>query len=383
MADPTDVEGEADMITVLGRKAVLRWTIVVGLALLTLAVGVAPASAEGSGGSRQLRLMTRNLYVGADLAPALLATTTTEFLTAVADIYRAQRANDFAVRAAAVAEEIDTQRPDLIGLQEVSLWEPSGPASVAPTEDYLVILQQALGARGLDYDVAAVSTNAVIGPIPLIAPCGSTTVGACLITFTDRDIILVNRDTRGLRWWNPEHGNFAAQATFTPPLPGAEPVSFDRGWASIDGRFRGERFHFVNTHLEVAAFPEEQLDQAEELLAGPAFGPGSDLVVGDINSAADESTTDTYALLTAQFRDTWSIRRGPGHTCCQPPLLDNPTSQLDRRIDVILVRRARPLTARVIGNRPIRTTPPLWASDHAGVVASVRLLARPDPRVLG
>jgi len=44
-----------------------------------------------------------------------------------------------------------------------------------------------------------------------------------------------------------------------------------------------------------------------------------------------------------------------------------------RRIDLILVHGAKPLAARRVGVRPIATTPPRWASDHAGVVADVRL----------
>ena len=55
------------------------------------------------------------------------------------------------------------------------------------------------GSDANDYEVAAISTNAVIGPVPLVSPCGGPSV-ACSITFTDSDVILVNRDTRGLRW---------------------------------------------------------------------------------------------------------------------------------------------------------------------------------------
>jgi endonuclease/exonuclease/phosphatase family metal-dependent hydrolase len=358
------------------RRSGTRWWAIVILALVSAVAVAGPASADSDRRPRStLRVMTQNLYLGADLTPALQATNTPDFLAAVAGIYGSSRATDFPVRAAALAKEIDKHEPDLIGLQEVSRWQPSGPANTEPTRDYLEILQQALAARGLDYEVAAISTNAVIGPVPLVSPCGGPT-GACLITFTDRDVILVNRDTRGLRWWNPDSGNFTAQATFTPPGLGAAPVSFNRGWASIDGRFRGERFHFVNTHLEVAGSTEAravQEAQAVELLAGPAFGPGADLLVGDINSAADGSTTASYGLLTDRFRDAWSVRRGPGYTCCQAPLLDNPTSQLSRRIDVILSRGGRPVSAWRIGERPIRSTPPLWLSDHAGVVADLRL----------
>ena len=46
--------------------------------------------------------------------------------------------------------------------------------------------------------------------------------------------------------------------------------------------------------------------QAAEFLAGPGNG-GTVVATGDFNSAADGSTTGTYALLTAphKFRDVW------------------------------------------------------------------------------
>ena len=237
------------------------------------------------------------------------------------------------------------------------------------------MLDQALAARGLAYEVAAVSVNAVIGPVPLVTPCRSAVVGACLLTFTDRDVILVNEQTRRLHWNNPRSGTYADQVTFKPPLGDVPAVSFSRGWASIDGRFRGRPFHFVNTHLETAGeLAAIQVAQAREFLAGPAFGPGADLVAGDFNSAADGSTTATYGLLTDRLRDAWSVRRrAPGYTCCQEATLTVPTPQFSRRIDLILVRGAKPLAARRVGSRPFATTPPRWASDHAGVVADVRL----------
>ena len=347
----------------------VRWlaAMLTALAVLLASSGVNPAEAHTD--HRSLRVMTWNLYLGADLRAALEPTNTpAEFLEAVADIYAASRATNFNARAEAIADEIETKDPDLIGLQEVSRWKTSGPAIPATNEDFLTVLRQELRARGLNYAVASVSDNATIGPIPLTS-CESETVGTCQVRFSDRDVVLVNKETRRLRWWNPQHGNFAAQVSFTPPLLGAKPVSFNRGWASIDGQFRGKRFHFVTTHLETSGFPREQQAQAAELLAGPAFGPGADLLVGDINSAPNDSTSASYDLLTAQLRDAWSVRRKqPGYTCCQAPTLDNPTSQLTRRIDVILIRRARSVAADVVGDTPAVTSP-LWPSDHAGVVA--------------
>jgi endonuclease/exonuclease/phosphatase family metal-dependent hydrolase len=273
-----------------------------------------------------------------------------------------------------VADEIAAHRPDLVGLQEVTRWVTSGPGT-PPTLDFLDVLTAALAARGLDYDVAAVAENADIGPIPLVTPCGSTTVGACLVTLQDRDVILVRGDRKGLTWGNPRTGSFTAQQTFTPPVPGAAPVSFERGWATVEGRVDGERFHFANTHLETEDFPAVQEAQAAEFLAGPARGRGADIAVGDFNSAADGSTTASYALLTKRFRDAWRVNRGdPGLTCCQNETLTNPVPQLRSRIDLVLSRGgAKAVRAVVVGAAPVRATPPLYASDHAGVVATLRL----------
>ena len=261
-----------------------------------------------------------------------------------------------------------------MGLQEVSIWETSGPG-VPPTLDFLDVLEQALAARGLHYTVAAVSANADIGPIPLVTPCASTIVGACLVTLKDRDVILVDSSRKNLHWWHPRSGSYTAQQEFTPPVPGAAPVSFKRGWTSIDGRFRGVRFHFANTHLETEDFPAVQEAQAAEFLAGPAKGRGADIAVGDFNSAADGSTTTSYAQLTATFTDAWSIHPyDPGFTCCQNETLTNPTSELRSRIDLVLSRQgARAVSAKVIGDHPFSATPPLWPSDHAGVVVRLRL----------
>ena len=126
-----------------------------------------------------------------------------------------------------------------------------------------------------------------------------------------------------------------------------------------------------------------QEKQAAELLAGPAHVGGRVIAVGDFNSAADPATTDkptaTYSLLTKSwFRDAWlEAGRRPGLTCCQNGTLTNPTPQLYERIDLVLLHDGvRALRALLVDDRPIVTTPPLWASDHAGVVADLRLLRR-------
>ena len=353
----------------------------IGIAAV-LAAGM-PLGAMGSAEAkdkRELTVMTQNLYLGSSLNPALQATTPPQFVGAVAQIYgTALFVTDFESRSEAIAETIQEERPDLIGLQEVSRWTAFRTTGGAlPGVDFLDVLQQDLEDLGLDYEVASVSENAKIGPAPLAFPslgCVNPTLPDCAVMLEDRDVILVNADTPELEWSNPQDGSFDAQQTFAVP-GSSQAYSFDRGWASIDGTFEGKEFRFVNTHLEVEDFAAKQEAQAREFLAGPANTEGAVIATGDFNSAADGSTTTSYADLTESwFKDAWWTNPGdPGYTCCQVSALNNPESRLRSRIDLILTHGpARTLSAEVVGEEPFQATAPLWPSDHAGVVATLRL----------
>lgn len=334
---------------------------------------------------RELGVLTQNLYLGSSLAPALEAATPEGFVEAVARIYATVQYTDFPARSEAIADAIQAKEPDLIGLQEVTKWTTGG-VNPPPGYDFLTILEGDLAERGLDYSVAAVANNASIGPAPLaLAEQGCVQPGptiTCSVTLEDRDVILVNDDTPGLSWGNPQSGRYTAQQVVESPVG---PLSFDRGWASIDATLKGLPFRFVNTHLETEDSPEVQQEQAAEFLAGPGKG-GTIVATGDFNSAADGSTTTSYAQLTApgKFRDVWDEDElGPGFTCCQasntPPLapgaLNNPVSTLASRIDLILSRGAARSSgddAELVGDTPFQAEPPFWPSDHAGVFDTLR-----------
>jgi len=337
--------------------------------LVLVPVALVPASAGAApGAARELTVMSRNLYLGADLDPAAAATSLPQLLGEVAAIYAHVVGTDVPARMGAVADEIAATDPDLIGLQEVSLWSVTGPTPF-PGFDFLAILQAQLAARGESYSVASTSWNADIGPVPLVAPCGGA-IGSCTVRMQDRDVILVRDATSGLTVGNPRSGDYAAQVVVSSP---AGPLSFARGWTTVDGTYAGKRFRFANTHLEVGRSGAVQLAQGLEFLQ-VAKAPGPVIAVGDFNSRADNTGTPTYAALTADyFRDAWWAGSGSGLTCCQDADLDNTASQLDERIDLVLTHAAHPLDAVVVGATPFRSTPPLYASDHAGVVATVRV----------
>jgi len=166
---------------------------------------------------------------------------------------------------------------------------------------------------------------------------------------------------------------------------------------------RGTEWHFVTTHLETQALAPVQDAQASELIGTVlADLDGTTVLGGDLNSDAANpgapSWTPTYdRLLAAGFTDAWEqsghSARDPGFTCCQAPDLRNAMSTLDERIDFVLVRRARNPSASgfvpgsimldVVGAAEADRTAQssLWPSDHAGLMATLRLapgLANPS-----
>jgi endonuclease/exonuclease/phosphatase family metal-dependent hydrolase len=348
------------------RRPIAR--LLVALAVIAPVSAPAVAQAHDRGRPPTVTVMTRNIYLGADLTPAIVAGSPAEFLGAVAGIYNSVLSSDFPTRAGALAREIDRTHPDLIGLQEVSRWTVTGP-SPAPSLDFLAILQAQLAARGLHYDVAAVSDNASIGPVPLVGPfCASTTIGACLLLFQDRDVILVDHDRRGLTATGPRTGRYVAQQVVTTPVG---PLSFDRGWATVEVGLGRHHFRFASTHLETESAPDVQQAEGQEFLAAIRTR-GPVVAVGDFNSASDGSTTTTYADLTSRWLRDAARRVGP--TCCQDGSLANPVSQLTTRIDLVLVHGGlQPRHAVKVGARPFQSVAPYWASDHAGVVVELKL----------
>ena len=332
------------------------------LAALAAALCLALAGVAAAAPPTPVKVETRNIYLGSSLDPATSATTIPQFLAGVQQIWTTVKASDPAGRMQKIADEIATEKPDLIGLQEVSRWTGLG---AEPSYDFLALLQNALAARGQSYAVAATSNN-FNSPVLPVSGGG--------VQLLDRDVTLA-RVRPGVSYSGVQQGTFAAQAVLPSPVG---PLSFNRGWTSIQAVVDGRSFRFVNTHLEVGGQTAPiQVLQGQELLAGPMGGPGPIVAAGDFNSAADGSTTATYGLLRTQFDDAWikGNRQAPGFTCCQAGDLRNKLSLLDERIDLILTKGAQPTPApqaKVIGDRQADRTPAgLWPSDHAGVAATV------------
>lgn len=334
----------------------------------------APAAAE----DRHVTVMTRNLYLGADLAP-ILAASADILPVVVGDTWAAVQASDPEARMAAIADEIARTQPDLVGLQEASLWRTGSITAPVATDvafDFIALLVNALAARGEAYEVAGELVNLDV-QLPGLTPQGLQN-----IRLTDRDAILVRAGHRARVRWSPtdvQSAHFAVNVD-VPTQFGS--LTLLRGWASLDFSVDHTRARFVTTHLETVS-PLVQMLQAQELVAGPANTDVPLIFVCDCNSSADGTgpdATPTYgALLDAGLADAWTAtrRHDPGFTCCQAPDLTNVPSALNERIDLVLTRGDLDAqNARLTGARLSDRTdgaPPLWPSDHAGVAAKLKL----------
>jgi endonuclease/exonuclease/phosphatase family metal-dependent hydrolase len=349
------------------------------VALFVVAVALLSAVLAGATGAvgpnkpsprRTVTAMTRNLYLGADLDPIIHATSITAAFQAVADAWAQVQTNEFATRARAITGELARAKPDFVGLQELVLYRTQTPSDFLQTRakdvalDYELELRKALKQRGLRYRFAGVDMNTD-------AELPSGNPPAMDIRLTVRNGLLV-RD--GIRVRRVRTANFQAQY---PLFRGLEIAK--RGWVSADATVGGRTFRVITTHLE--SFDRATAEaQARELVAGPAQTRLPIILLGDLNSRPDGSTSQAYPILVAAgFRDAWAgaYPDAPGLTCCHGVDLRDSTKPLTERIDYVLTRGGfTAVRGAVTGAAPSSRIGGLWPSDHGGLWMTLRLPRR-------
>lgn len=354
--------------------------------------GAGPSFQRGSAGGG-LTVYSQNVYLGGDTGPLLRLDfgDLPALLQATGAFWAQVQESDPVGRASAVVDQIEARRPHLIGLQEVFHFRVVDFASGAPRPvaeiDLLELVAAEIDARALPYEVVAVQENTTTGQasgLPLMVDPAAGTVTR-LLQFTDRIAVLRRTDV--------EVGA-AAQGRFAASFA-VGPLTLTRGWIRVPTVHRGTTWHFVTTHLETQALAPVQDAQASELIGTVLANlDGITVLGGDLNSDAANpgapSWTPTYdRLLAAGFTDAWEqsghSARDPGYTCCQSPDLRNAMSTLDERIDFVLVRGAGNPSVSGFVSGSIRldvvgaadadrtTQSGLWLSDHAGLMATLRL----------
>lgn len=365
----------------------LALLLIIGLLLPGAALAKQKDDHSDNGKGKVVNTMTRNLYLGADLTPAILAATLPEFIAANGQILREVTANNFPVRAKGLADEILKAKPDLVGLQEVALWRTApvnfevltkGPSATTVRYDYLAELLSELNKGPDRYEVVVVQNEFDLEAPgdedgnPATGPFGADINGR----LTMRDVILARRGA-GVQTSNPQSANFVTNLVV--PVAGV-PVTIKRGWTATDAKVRGSGwFRFVNTHLE-AFQPLIRQAQAAELVAptGPATSDLPVVLVGDLNSD-DDTVTGADRLAYETLLAAGMVNRStddPLSCCLNSSLLavgkGGSEADFDHQVDHILTRDPEAITledSAVSGIQPVNG---FWNSDHAGVFSALR-----------
>jgi endonuclease/exonuclease/phosphatase family metal-dependent hydrolase len=371
------------------RIASLSWFLLVLVAAVPLAASTPPEAND----AKTVTVMTRNLYLGADVAPVVAVLTDPDatpemIIAAVSEFWAKVRFTNFPARAEEIAREVAEVKPDLIGLQEAELWRSQTPADFVMGNadhveyDFVQILLDALAARGLHYAVAAQEQGL---DIELPAFLSEEAEELSEIRLTEREVILARADltTSELKLSNAQTGHFATNIEF-PDLG----FVVLRGWASVDAKVRGKDFRFVTTHLEADDEGVREA-QAAEIISGPADTSLPVVFVADANSNANgggDPTSPAYdSLINAGFVDAW-FEIDPAHvsSCCADELLLSSelpiASDNEGRIDLVLFRGAHDfntLGVSLFGNtasdKVFNGVTLIWPSDHAGVAAKLQI----------
>jgi endonuclease/exonuclease/phosphatase family metal-dependent hydrolase len=363
--------------------------IVPGLAILLLIAGCSDRhqAIEPLMSSIQaadpISVMTRNLYLGADID--VILDPTADLSTVVETAFGQIMVTDYRARAVVLAQEIHDRQPHAVGLQEVSHYSlhtaPFGPSIPYPPLgmplDFIDVLISELDDLGSSYVLAERLYNLeAYLPLP-------PAYGGLFIRYSDGEAILVRGDV-GVETTGASH--FATQQQL---MIGGMQFANLRGYVWADLTVNGTSFRFVSTHLEIQRFRSVQEAQATELAAALTGSSMPVVLVGDFNSAANhdaplESRTGSYHMLrNSGFADLWlrEPHSAGGVTCCQAPDLSNTTSLLDQRLDLVLVRWGPAgfggrSSVDLFGHRPADVFVhdlgyTLWPSDHAGLLARI------------
>ena len=183
-----------------------------------------------------------------------------------------------------------------------------------------------------------------------------------------------------------------------------------RAWNVVEVEKDGQWYRVFETHLEVQELPTPpgvppfifQLAQAGELIGTQVVprrveNPIPTIVLGDFNSQAEAPPADplrtTYNYLTgaipfpdlgipelaplvgttSPLDDAWTATNGTAVGLTWGDDTDLTTRTLSQRLDLVLTWDGTPVSMSTFGtSEQTSGTPPLYSSDHLGVVATIR-----------
>lgn len=378
----------------------------------------------------QVTVMSRNLYLGADVGVALELIP--NFPAAAQFMWDQVKLTDFPKRAKKLAGEVALDKPDLIGIQEATIWYCRKNAWSQKVEVFNFLDQfiESTRAIGLPYELAefngvsAFNLGYSISAIPYLTKVKDPETFPALFGsesascgFTIGDAILVRKD---LASNIKQVGNTEYDATYSivPTL-----MTIYRGYTWVDYQVKDSLVRVVSTHLE-SIWDENKVPnsalQATQLIddlksakmplivmgdfnadyrdprAKDAPNPGEQPVVSETCPTPGAAKCNAFtAMIEAGFKNASPDAEDPKHfSWGASALLDGPDPKRAQvatqygnqygftdRLDYIFTKNVYSnISSKMIGNiYPDGSS--IWdcgkkkcfASDHAGVVAIIEI----------
>lgn len=329
-----------------------------------------------------VNVMTLNMYEGADLMQLAIAQNLPE---AVRAIYTSVLEGKPEGRVAAMARAISGLKPDLVALQEASLWEKTvgGSLTTPGKATQRLDLLDMLKARLPDYTVV-LRIDGLDKELLTDQGWGVHLLRRNAILARTKDLTIGTRRAKVFAAENQVQ--FQREITLPNGAVVQLNVPFTRGWAAVDITKSGRSFTFATTHLE---FDEadgfaKQVAQGKELIKELAASTTLPIVLaGDFNASAaggpSHATYDTF--LKAGYADAWkqfysgnAAQPANPSTCCHASLGD-PNATLAQRVDLVLYLGGfTPSGARLVLDKWTDRAPSSgWPSDHAGVLLALQI----------
>jgi len=362
-----------------------------------------------------IKVMSRNLYLGADVGVALAKIP--NMPAAAQFMWDQVQQTDFSKRKKILAEEIRAESPDVIGIQEATVWYCKAHFWSKKTEVFNFTTELLAELDG-DYIIAekngvtANNPGYSIGPIPFLTKVHDPITFQTLFGQNDADCGFQIGDAllikKSLSQYVNQVGNSEYKAVYkvVPTL-----MEIYRGYSWADITVQGTNVRFVTTHLESlwdADKVPKAADQARQLVDDFKNTKSPIVVIGDFNSdprdprpldapnPGEQPTASEKCPAGATVCNAYKVMREAGYTDSGPDasdpstyswgmnaLLTGPDAERAQaakkmgnnfgftdRLDYIFVKNGvNVLTSKMIG----QTAP--YGTDHAGVVTELNITA--------
>jgi endonuclease/exonuclease/phosphatase family metal-dependent hydrolase len=324
-----------------------------------------------------VKVLTYNIFQGTDFVEVLSAQTAEQFLAASQLTLQEVIDSKLPLRMQAIAHEIAETQPDLVGLEEATLWRYGiGPNPTDVLFDPLQELLHVLNKGGQHYTAVVIADEYELqGPLPDLMH---------YLRANGRNVILARTGRHAMHLSNRQSGAFHTLLKIPSQILGD--LTIVRSWGSVDVEFHDESFRFIVTHLEnpLPQIPESYLllqAQAKELSDVPANTSMPVILAGDFNAIANQLTDPSNAtyqeMLNLGFDDSWADVHPQWLGLTWPLENSSRVNTASQRIDFVFHRgdvKAR--EAWLEGNQWYDRVDGMWPSDHAGLGALLQVSGR-------